>query len=1216
MKPSPLNRLIVLSAFAGLAATNSLSAAVLSWDGTDTNANANGGAGTWDTTTANWDTAATSGAAATWPTSGTDNDANFGGTAGTVTIATGGVTANDITFSTTGYTITGAGLTLNGTLPVLNVTGTQTINSAITSAVTGGFSKTGTGTLILGGANTFPASTTLAFNPVGSAGAIRLTNGSALSGITIINGVPASSTTSEARIELTNDITVTGTELRIGGRASFQSTGAGLVNISGNNTWAGAVRIFSTGGGHGIRSDAGALTISGAVNSNIGARQWDIGGAGNVTITGAITTAVTINKFGTGTLLLSGSANTYTGDTRPSAGSLVIGHTNALSGSNLNMVAADTGTVSFDGTTALSLGGLKGDRDLSIANSSAVSQSLTIGGASTNTYSATLSGLSTAIAKVGAGTQIFSGASNSWSVASLQTRAGTFQLNAGTLAVTGSAATGYSAGQTGFTVVGGSTFRVNGGTVNVSGGAYVFTAGHTTGGTGSFILDSGTFNAGNLEALNAYGATGTTTINGGTMTVGVFRVAQATGTLNLNGGTLRANNLSHGGGASTVNFNGGTLEAKQTNGAFLPTTITNARIRAGGAIINTSTFNVTAAKALTEDATSTGGGLSKQGSGTLTLTGANNYSGATTVNAGTLSVNGAGLGSRGAITSGNTATFSPVTVTPSGAGVTSATLELNGATVNAVATLNGTGTDGNAASLINSNTGTSAVLDTGVLGMTFTSTGTTWNLASQTTSPLSITGGGATTNAIANVNLATTTGTFTASDGTGWVTGNTLTVSGGGSTQSAVYNVTASGGAITGLTQTQAGIGFTTFTGLTYTGAKGTAVPAFTGVGGTFTGVDGTFTLSSIALATNGRGYTGSATITSTDGGGTFTGSTPATVPSLTLVGTQNQIGGAGGLTINTVIGGSGGGFSKIGAGTVTLSGTNTYTGGTTVSAGSLLVTNTTGSATGTGAVTVSGGLLGGTGSVAGNVTIATGARLDPGTTTGTLTVGGTVSGAGTVALQLTDAGSDKLVAGGITPSALTLELSVTGTLTADAYVLVDSTSAPASSFAAVSGVPSGYSVSYSYNDGVDSNNIALVKDGGSTPFQNWAGTTHGLSGPDAEPGADPDFDGLSNLVEFVIGGNPKASGDSIPTATVNGANMVFTFPRTDLSSTEPGLTSAAEYSTTLDAWTPAVDGTDGVSIVVTNDGIATGVDKVEVSVPLSLSASGKLFARLKATKP
>ena len=95
-------------------------------------------------------------------------------------------------------------------------------------------------------------------------------------------------------------------------------------------------------------------------------------------------------------------------------------------------------------------------------------------------------------------------------------------------------------------------------------------------------------------------------------------------------------------------------------------------------------------------------------------------------------------------------------------------------------------------------------------------------------------------------------------------------------------------------------------------------------------------------------------------------------------------------------IGGTGS-LTKSGTSALTLSTVDTYTGGTTLNAGTLIVSNTSGSATGTGSVTLNGGILasGATGSISGNVLAGTGSHtIAPGGvgTVGSLTIGGLTS--------------------------------------------------------------------------------------------------------------------------------------------------------------------------------------------------------------------------------
>jgi fibronectin-binding autotransporter adhesin len=208
-------------------------AAVFTW---------NGGAGVWDTTTANWLDG--SGSVA-WPASGTDNDGVFGGTASSVTLA-GDVTANDLLFGTAGYGVQGTGtITLNGATPTVTVaTGTATIGSAAAVTLGGGagLRKAGAGTFLLDGS--VPSTLT---------GGLTVTGGTlAISGVNLatpVNMMPTSNA-----VSLTNAaINVVGKPL-----TTTSQTFAGLSIGSGLATVA-ATRVSGT-----LQIDVGTVTQSAA----------------------------------------------------------------------------------------------------------------------------------------------------------------------------------------------------------------------------------------------------------------------------------------------------------------------------------------------------------------------------------------------------------------------------------------------------------------------------------------------------------------------------------------------------------------------------------------------------------------------------------------------------------------------------------------------------------------------------------------------------------------------------------------------------------------------------------------------------------------------------------------------------------------------------------------------------------------------------------------
>jgi autotransporter-associated beta strand protein len=110
-----------------------------------------------------------------------------------------------------------------------------------------------------------------------------------------------------------------------------------------------------------------------------------------------------------------------------------------------------------------------------------------------------------------------------------------------------------------------------------------------------------------------------------------------------------------------------------------------------------------------------------------------------------------------------------------------------------------------------------------------------------------------------------------------------------------------------------------------------------------------------------------SVTVGSIEGGGrVFLGSN-----NLTL-GTNNLSTTFSGTIGDGDSGQIGGGLTKVGTGTLTLTGANTYTGGTIITNGILFVSNLSGSGTGPGPVNVNAGTLSGSGIITGAVTVGT----------------------------------------------------------------------------------------------------------------------------------------------------------------------------------------------------------------------------------------------------
>lgn len=603
-----------------------------------------------------------------------------------------------------------------------------------------------------------------------------------------------------------------------------------------------------------------------------------------------------------------------------------------------------------------------------------------------------------------------------------------------------------------------------------------------------------------VPIINHTGGASSVTISGSNV-VRLQAVNSYSGGTNLNAGELQIDNNA-GLGTGTVSFNGGILSGRTgpktvtnpiainadftlstaASGNFI--TLTGAVDLGGG--VRTLTVGYDNVNAATLTGIVSNGALTKLGPGGLTLSGANTYTGRTTVNAGTLRV-GANerIADVSVIEINNGAKFELQGFTETIGGLTTITPGQNSLVQNKDAGGTGTGT-----LIVNTVAGADHTFD----GILRNQSGV---LAIQKTGPGSQT-------------LTNSTGTNT--DFTGG-----LTVSGG-----------------------------------------------------------------TLKLRDTGDGHTL----------GSF-GSDIANSAALVL---ENA--GANNQTFAKIISGTGSvGISATGAnGSITLTGAHTYSGATTVSAGKLVLN---GSNPASATTIASGATLGGTGT-AGTVTVQNGGTLAPGTSVGTFSAGNTTL-TGTLAIEITSAVSaDLLNVSGTLNLGGPLTISApAGLPIGTAFTIVNKTSAGIAT-GTFTGKPQGPIFTESGNswtiryDGGDGNDIVLtVSAVPTTPQEIWQEANFGAqwSNPAiAGPTADPDGDGITNMLERAFGGNPNVADISIlpqndPDTAQPPITILF---RKATEATDLVLTLQESLDLSSGSWTPSAVTPENPQLINVDNGVET----------------------------
>ena len=717
-----------------------------------------------------------------------------------------------------------------------------------------------------------------------------------------------------SRVTITNESDLTISGVISGPSIEFNKFGAGILTLTGTNTYTGAttiaagilsVAIIGNGGvagnlgqASGIASnlvlDGGTLQYTGVSASTNRAFTLAPASTSTIEITsstltisgGSAATNGALIKSGSGTLVF-GGANLYTGATNISDGVLKLGAAERISnasalivtiGANFDLAgfSETVGSIAGEGTISSTAAGnpiltAGGDNTSTtfgglIQNGSATTVSFTKAGAGTLTFTTT--NLYTGVTSINGGILSISVIGNggvAGNIGQATNAASNLVLGGGTLQYTGATATTDRA----ITLTTATTSTIELSTNHLT------IAGVITGGGSLTKSGIGTLTP---TASNTY--TGITRINAGILSIATIgdggvasnlgQASNAPANLVLGGGTLQYT------GVAVATDRGFTMAAASTT--LLDITSTSLTISGIGT--GPSTGNIT-----------------KIGPGSLVLTGTNTFTGAVTINEGILSIGTFGNGG-----------------TPSNIGAAS----------NAAANL---------------------VLAGGTLQYTGanTSTSRSFTLASGTTSIIEVT-----------TSSLTIGGSAAASTGALIKTGNGKLVLTGSNLYDGTTLITA------GVLNTQKAQG-------TGTNINGVTVSA-----GTALEIETTIAVLGESLSLSGSGVANGGAFRNISGNNSWSGPVTLSTPSrinadagiLTITGGVNgtgsglTVGGAGATTITTagINTGTSGTLSKDGNGVLTITAAGTYTGATTVTAGALNIQNANAAGTTDAGVSVSTG--------------------------------------------------------------------------------------------------------------------------------------------------------------------------------------------------------------------------------------------------------------------